>query len=106
MKLSRLNRLKAFEIARFAVTKSGGNRDVAYDIVRSESRKLGLDPILMGLLIELALYFVKKWMEKRDQTAADLMGDETELALPTEYTDAMDDEVIAAFPEITEPGKL
>lgn len=103
MKLSRLNRLRAFEIARFAWQKSRGDSSKAKEIVNTEARKLGLDPILMGLLIQLALYFLKRWMEG-DQSNNELgMG---EFEIPTEYTPEIEAEVLAAFPEEMDPGTL
>ena len=102
MKLSRLHRQRAFEIARYAVAKAKGDKTLAEKIVNEESHKLGLDPLLLSLLLQLALYFVKKWMDK--QTAL-MMGEDVE-EIPTEYTDEIEAEVLAAFPEQMAPGKL
>jgi hypothetical protein len=102
-KLSRLHRLRAFEIARYALAKSNGDLTKAEDIVNAEARKLGIDPILMGLLIQLAMYLLKAWWENRNKAMVGEIDDEIDL---TEYTQDMDDALCAQFPDICEPGRL
>lgn len=103
MKLSRLHRLRAFEIARFALAKSKGDFAKAEEIVNAEARKLGMDPILMGLLIQLAMYFLKMWWENRNKAVLGEVDDED---IPTEYTQEMDDSICALFPDMCAPGRL
>lgn len=103
MKLSRLNRLRAFEIARYALAKSNGDLAKAESIVNAEARKLGLDPILMGLLIQLAMYLLKMWWENRNQAFLGEVDDEPDL---TEYTQELDDAICAQFPDMCAPGQL
>jgi hypothetical protein len=102
MKLSRLNRIRAFEIARFAMQKSGGDFEKAKEIVRAESSKLGLDPVLMSLLIQLAIYFLQMWIDNRSLAVVDGV----EFEIPSEYTQELDSEICEMYPEICEAGTL
>lgn len=105
VKLTRLHRVHAFGIARLAISKAKSDPAKAEAIAKEEVRKLGLDPVLMGLLLQLALHLIKIWMEKRG--AAEMLGeDEETFVVPSDWTDEMDAEICAEFPEIMEPGKL
>lgn len=104
-KLTRLHRVRAFGIARLAIAKAKGDPTKAEQIANEEVGKLGFDAVLAGLLLQLALHLIKIWMEKRG--AAEMLGeDEETFAVPCEWTDEMDAEICAEFPEIMEPGKL
>jgi hypothetical protein len=74
--LTKLWKLRAYKLARFAFIRSGKDKDKAESIVRAEAGKLGINPILMSLLLQLAMFFIQQWLDGGVDTPPDIVDED------------------------------
>lgn len=51
------------EVARRAYRKANGDREAAKTLAQDNLKKLGINPILLSLLVQLAIYLINKWAD-------------------------------------------